>query len=119
MRNAKGETLFSLVYIDEFVVPLELEIPPLMISLQGYIQDKNYIKARLQQLEALGEKKIHAIKYQKPYHARIKRDFSKNIKPKLFKVGDLVLKKNINKIVANDEVKGKFEPNWLGSFVVV
>lgn len=30
-----------------------------------------------------------------------------------------MLKKNIDKIVANDEVKEKFEPNWLGSFVVV
>lgn len=34
-------------------------------------------------------------------------------------MGDLVLKENINKIVANYEVKGKFELNWLGPFFVV
>lgn len=30
-----------------------------------------------------------------------------------------MLKKNINKTTANDEVRGKFEPNWLGPFVLV
>ena len=34
-------------------------------------------------------------------------------------MGDLVLKENVNKIVANDEAKGKFEPNWLGPYVIV
>ena len=32
---------------------------------------------------------------------------------------DLVLKESINKIAANDEVKGRFEPNWLGPFVAI
>ena len=32
---------------------------------------------------------------------------------------DLVLKENLNKIAANDETKGKFEPNWLGPYVVI
>jgi len=30
-----------------------------------------------------------------------------------------VLKENINKIARNDEMKEKFEPNWLGLFVVI
>jgi len=30
-----------------------------------------------------------------------------------------VLKVNINKTKANDEAKGKFEPNWLGPYVVI
>jgi len=34
-------------------------------------------------------------------------------------MGDLELKENIKKTIANDEEKGKFEPNWLGPFVVV
>lgn len=32
---------------------------------------------------------------------------------------DLVLKENINKTTINYEIKGKFEPNWLGPYVVV
>jgi len=49
----------------------------------------------------------------------LKRSFSKKIKPKMFQVGDLVLNENINKNITNDEVKGKFGPNWLEPFVVV
>lgn len=30
-----------------------------------------------------------------------------------------MLKENINKTIVNDEVKGKFEPNWLGAFIVI
>jgi len=34
-------------------------------------------------------------------------------------LGDLVLKKNIKKTTANDEVKIKFEPKWLGPFFII
>ena len=49
----------------------------------------------------------------------MKRAFGKKIKPKEFKVRDLVLKENIINTTTNDEIKRKFEPNWLGPFVVV
>jgi len=70
-------------------------------------------------LESLDEKRIKEIENQKAYHAKLKRVFGKKIKLKEFNVGDLILKENINKIAANDEVKGKFEPNWLGLFIVI
>lgn len=66
----------------------------------------------------MDEKRIHEIEHQKVYHANIKRIYEKNIKPNYFQVGDLALKENINKITTNDDVKGKFEPNWLGSYVM-
>lgn len=43
-----GENPFSLVYGDEAIIPLELEIPSLRISLQGDILYEDTIKARLQ-----------------------------------------------------------------------
>ena len=49
----------------------------------------------------------------------LKRAFGIKIKTKAFDLGDLVLKENINKKTTNDEAKGKFEPNWLGPYVVV
>lgn len=67
----------------------------------------------------LDEKRIRASEHQKVYHAKLKGSFGKKIKAKEFNMGDLVLKDNINKIVVNDEVNGKFEPNWLGPYVVV
>lgn len=48
IRIATGEIPFSLVYGDEFVVPLELELPSLRILLQGDISYEEERKARLQ-----------------------------------------------------------------------
>lgn len=70
--------------------------------------DEEARNARLQQLDSLDEKISRAIENQKVYHAKLKRAFRKKIKEKELKVGDLVLKENINKTIANDEVKGKF-----------
>ena len=58
-------------------------------------------------MEALDEKRIRGIENQKAYHKKLKRVFGKKIKPKEFKIRDLVLKENINKIATNDEVKEK------------
>ena len=70
-------------------------------------------------MESLDEKRIRAIEHQKVYHAKLKRAFGNKIKAKEFKVGDLVLKENFNKSAANEETKCKFEPNWLGPYVVI
>jgi hypothetical protein len=51
------------------------------------------------------------------YQNRIKRSYNKKIKVQTFQVGDLVLKEN-QKNMANLDSKGKFEPNWLGPFVI-
>jgi len=48
VRIATGATPFSLVYGDEAIFPLELEIPSLKISLQGDIPYEDARKARLQ-----------------------------------------------------------------------
>lgn len=43
--------------------------------------------------------------------------YNHKVKPQVFQVGELVLKENpCNQ--ADREKKGKFEPNWLGPFVV-
>ena len=78
------------MYGDEFIVPLELEIPYLCVSLNGLIPDKDRRKARLSQLEALDEKWVNALENLHIYHYRIQKAYCKNIKAKQFKVGDLV-----------------------------
>lgn len=91
----------------------------MVILLHGDMLDENTRKIRLWQLEVLDEKRIHYTEHSKAYHEKFKISFEKKIKPKNFQAGYLILKENINKIIANDEVKGKFEPNWLESYVIV
>lgn len=46
------------------------------------------------------------------------RNCNHQVKPRAFQVGDLVLKENPSN-QQDREKKDKFEPNWLGPFVVV
>ena len=38
--------------------------------------------------------------------------------PKNFEVGDMVLQENISNAIAKGELKGKFEPNWVGPYII-
>ena len=43
----------------------------------------------------------------------------KKVVPKAFEVGDMVLQENISNIIAKYELKGKFEPNWVGPYIIM
>lgn len=45
------------MYGDEAIVPLEIEIPSLRVSLEGFILDEEKRKVRFTQIEVLDEKK--------------------------------------------------------------
>lgn len=55
IRTPTGATPFSLVYASEAVLPIEVEIPSLRVSLQGLVTDEDYRISRLQELELLDE----------------------------------------------------------------
>ena len=39
--------------------------------------------------------------------------------PKAFEVWDMVLLENIFNTTTKDELKGKFEPNWVGQYIII
>ena len=55
-HTSTGTTPYSLVYGAKVVLPIEVELPSLHISLQGKISDEEYRVARLTQLDLLDEK---------------------------------------------------------------
>eukprot|EP01018_Ginkgo_biloba_P037608 Gb_07526 [translate_table: standard] len=98
---------------------MEIELPSLRISLRDLIDDEAYRVARLQELELLDERRLNALNYLKAYQKRLRRRYNQNIKAREFEVGDLVLKENQKNTNKDREKKGKFEPNWLGPYVVI
>ena len=44
--------------------------------------------------------------------------FNKKVHPREFQVGDLFLRVN-HKNQQNRDQKGKFEPNWLGPYIII
>ncbi|KAA0039305.1 uncharacterized protein E6C27_scaffold64G001000 [Cucumis melo var. makuwa] len=90
-RTPMGVTPYSLVYGVEVVLPLEREIPSLRMAVQEGLTTEDNVKLRLQELEALDEKRLEAQQALECYQTRMSKAFDKHVKPRSFQVGDLVL----------------------------
>ncbi|KAA0049819.1 uncharacterized protein E5676_scaffold118G00550 [Cucumis melo var. makuwa] len=82
-----------------------------MVVQEGLTTEDN-VKFRLQELEALDEKRLEAQQALKCYQ-RMFIAFGKHIKPRFFQVDDQVL---VRKSIIT--TKNKFTPKWDGSYIV-
>lgn len=69
-------------------------------------------------MKGLDEKRINALEHLRIYQKRIKKVYGKNITPREFKFGDLVLEENNHNIKAKKEDKGKFDTNCMGLYII-
>ena len=74
-------------------------------------------RLRLQELEALDEKRLQAQQHIEMYQARMAKAFNKKVKERVFQVGDLVLAVR-RPMIMTHKTKGKFNPKWKGTFVI-
>lgn len=91
IHTPTGATPFVLTYGVEAVLPLEVEIPSLRVSLKGLVIDEDYCVVRLQELELLDKKCKASFDHMRVYQKRMSKAFNKNVHPREFQVGDLVL----------------------------
>ncbi|KAI5431687.1 hypothetical protein KIW84_035740 [Lathyrus oleraceus] len=113
--TSTGATPFSLVYGMEVVLPVELEIPSMRVLMEAKLTDAEWIQSRYDQLNLIEEKRLTAMCHGQLYQQRMKKAFDKKVKPRVFREGDLVLKKVLS--FAPDS-RGKWTPNYEGPYVV-
>ena len=77
-------TPFSLVYGCEDILPLEVEIPSIKVTLHNFLSDEDYRVAFLEQLELLEEHQCAAHDHLKVYQNRLSRHYNKRVKPHVF-----------------------------------
>ncbi|XP_051115682.1 uncharacterized protein LOC127240874 [Andrographis paniculata] len=70
-RTPTQATPYSLVYGVEAVLPLERQIPSLRIALQKELTTEENVRLRLEELEALDEKRLQAQQRLECYQARL------------------------------------------------
>ncbi|TYK02888.1 uncharacterized protein E5676_scaffold968G00270 [Cucumis melo var. makuwa] len=116
-RTPTEVTPYSLVYGLDAVLPLEREIPSLRMAVQEELTIEDNVKLRLQELEALDEKRLEAQQALECYQARMSKAFDKHVKPRSFQVGDLVLAVR-RPIVTTRHTGNKFTPKWDGPYIV-
>uniref|UniRef100_A0A2N9HHC2 Uncharacterized protein n=1 Tax=Fagus sylvatica TaxID=28930 RepID=A0A2N9HHC2_FAGSY len=112
-RRSTGETPFALAYGVEAVIPLEVGLPTTRTT--EYDVEENESSLRMD-LNLVEERRDMATIKLASYQHQMKRGYDKNIRPRSFQVGDLVLRK----VVANtrNPSDGKLGPNWEGPYRV-
>ncbi|KAL0411413.1 UNVERIFIED_CONTAM: hypothetical protein Slati_3731000 [Sesamum latifolium] len=75
VRTPTQSTLYALVYGVEAVLPLEQQIPSLRIAIQEGLTEEENARIRLEELEALDEKRLEAQQRLECYQARLSKTF--------------------------------------------
>ncbi|KAI5436135.1 hypothetical protein KIW84_022547 [Lathyrus oleraceus] len=113
--TSTGATPFSLVYGMEAFLPIEVEFPSLRLITDVKLDEAEWVQNRFDQLNLIKEKKMTIICHEKLYQKWMKIEFDLKVCPQSYKAGDLVLKRII---LPQSDPKGKWTPNYEGSYVV-
>lgn len=113
VRTPIGQSLFSLVYRAEVVLPLERAIPTL--RMKNYEQGKNEELLRAY-LDLLEKERILAATRNEVYRRQKARGYNKRVEERSFQVGDLALRQ-VTLNVKNPR-DGKLGSNWEGPYVI-
>ena len=112
-RNPTGISPFELNYGMEAVIPTEIGRPTIRTDTPESGNDESIIKELDMSYEQWEAAKICITSYQR----RLANSYNKRVKPRVFWLGDLVLRKFFEN-TANPTI-GKFQPNWEGPYVVI
>ncbi|KAK8622082.1 hypothetical protein V6N13_097708 [Hibiscus sabdariffa] len=115
VRTSTGATPYSLVYGTEAVFPIEVEIPSLRVLAEVELDEAEWIQTRYDQLNLIEERRLKAICHAQMYQKRMIRAHQKKVRPREFREADLVLKMILP---IEKDSRGKWMPNWKGSYVV-
>ena len=101
-------TPYSLGYGLEAVLPVEIEIGSLRVTLEHHISEVDWALARLDRLNLLDERRLRAVNHVCAYQRKMARTFKKWVKPKPLQIGDVSMK--VIRGLIRDP-KGKFRPS--------
>ena len=108
-----GETLFSLVFGTEAIIPAEVELPGYRI--ENYTEKENNV-ALLENLDFLEEKRDQAAIRSAAQKHLVAKYYNAKVRQRSFAPGDLALRKVFQN--TQELGVGSFGPNWEGPYKV-
>ncbi|XXG43863.1 hypothetical protein AAC387_Pa01g3805 [Persea americana] len=112
-RRSTGKTPFSLTYGMEAIIPLEIRLPT--IRTEAYSHEQNRMRIA-EHLDLIEEQRDQALIRLAAYQQQLARSYQKKVRERVFKVGDLVLRKVF--LNTKDPNHGKLGPTWEGPYRV-
>ena len=112
-RKPTGISPFALTYGMEVVIPTEIGLPTIRTTTPKS-ENAESIARELDKSDELREAAaIHITSYQR----HMANSYNRQVKPRVFRPGDLVLRKVFEN--TSDPTVGKFQPKWEGPYVVI
>ena len=111
-RKPTGVSPFVLIYGVEVVIPIEIGLPTIRTATPKSENEESMIR----ELDTSNELREAAAIRVASYQRRFANFYNKQVKPRVFQSGDLVLRKVFKNTA--DPTAGKFRPNWEGPYVV-
>ena len=90
IKTTTGFTPFQLVYGMESIFPIECEIPSLKLDVE-LLPETSSLEERILHLEHLDEQRQDVAKINEAHKKRVKTQYDKVVRPRVFTEGDLVL----------------------------
>ena len=103
---------FTLTYGMEAVIPTEISLR----TIRTATPESENAESIARELDMSDEQQEAAAICITSYQRRLANSYNKRVKPRVFRPGDLVLRKVFENTA--DPTAGKFQPDWKGPFVV-
>jgi hypothetical protein len=111
-------TQFELVFGQEEVLPMEVNMQAYRTAQQNDLTAKEYMGMMMERLDRVLEALFKAMVEIEKEKLKMAKAYNKKIKEKSFQVGDLVWK-TILPLGTRDRRFGKWSPNWEGPYRIV
>jgi hypothetical protein len=117
-HGATKVTPFELVYVQEAVLPVEVNLGAYRLAKQNNLNVESYYALMMDNIDEVTHKRMEALEEIEKDKRRVARAYNKQVKAKSFQVGDLVWK-TILPIGSKSNKLGKWSPSWEGPYKVV
>jgi hypothetical protein len=117
-HGATMVTPFELVYGQEAVLPMEIGLQCLSVTVQGSLSAREYHELMIDKIDDVPESWFKALEEIEKEKVKIAKAYNKRVMEKLFQVGDLVWKM-ILPLGTRSGMFGKRSPSWEGVFRVI
>lgn len=114
-KSSTGKSPFELVYGLDVTLPVHLRLPAYQL-LQGFTSDKDVVQYRIDQIVELDETRRGAFEHCCKNQSRVKRNFDKSSRNRMFSNNDMVLLWDRRNEKPGNH--GKFDSLWLGPYII-
>jgi hypothetical protein len=108
-------TPFELVYGEEAILPIEVNLDALRIARQNELSAVDYHNLMLDRLDEVSNERVKALGEIERDKLRVAKAYNKRVKEKLFHIRDLVLKTILHIGYRSSKFR-KWSSNWEGPY---